>query len=77
MEYIVIKNHRTEFSNPIILKQGEKVIIGEYPSPYTPIALYTTIQQYKTIVILVENGLLLSIMGTRKGCPYNVRIRPF
>jgi hypothetical protein len=29
MEYIVIENHRTEFSEPIILKQGEKVIIGK------------------------------------------------
>ena len=29
MEYIVIENHRTEFPNPIILNQGEKVIIGE------------------------------------------------
>ncbi|MDR1134159.1 MAG: hypothetical protein LBL05_08330 [Synergistaceae bacterium] len=29
MKYIVIENHRTEFPDPIILKQGEKVIIGE------------------------------------------------
>jgi hypothetical protein len=29
MEYIVIENHRTEFPNPILLKQGERVIIGE------------------------------------------------
>jgi hypothetical protein len=32
MEYIVIKAHRTEFHDPIILKQGEKVIIGEESS---------------------------------------------
>ena len=35
MEYIVIKDHRTEFTNPIELKQGEKVIIGEDPDPET------------------------------------------
>ncbi|MCL2413866.1 MAG: hypothetical protein FWC94_01245 [Bacteroidales bacterium] len=29
MKYIVKQNHRTEFPNPIILKQGEKVIIGQ------------------------------------------------
>jgi hypothetical protein len=29
MKYIVIENHRTEFPNPILLKQGEKVIVGE------------------------------------------------
>jgi hypothetical protein len=29
MKYMVIENHRTEFSNPITLKQGEKVILGE------------------------------------------------
>jgi hypothetical protein len=32
MEYIVIESHRTEFPNPLILKQGEKVIIGEKTS---------------------------------------------
>ena len=32
MDYIVIKEHRTEFPNPIILKQGEKIIIGEESS---------------------------------------------
>ena len=35
MEFIVIKNHRTEFTNPIELKKGEKVIIGEDPDPET------------------------------------------
>ena len=29
MEYILTEDHRTEFPNPIILKQGERVIIGE------------------------------------------------
>jgi hypothetical protein len=29
MEYIVTENHRSEFPNPIILKQGEKVVIGK------------------------------------------------
>jgi hypothetical protein len=29
MEYIVIENHRTEFPDPILLKQGETVFIGE------------------------------------------------
>jgi hypothetical protein len=29
MKYIVTEDHRTEYPDPIILKQGEKVIIGE------------------------------------------------
>jgi len=29
MNYIVIEKHETEYPNPIILKAGEKVIIGE------------------------------------------------
>ena len=29
MKYIVKENHRTEFPNPIILKEGEKVITGK------------------------------------------------
>jgi len=29
MKYIVKENHRTEYPNPIILKQGEKVIVGK------------------------------------------------
>ena len=29
MKYIAIENHKTEFPNPITLKQGEKVSIGE------------------------------------------------
>jgi len=29
MKYEVIENHRTEYPNPILLSQGEKVIIGE------------------------------------------------
>lgn len=33
MKYIVIENFRTEFPNPMILKKGEKVIIGEDPNP--------------------------------------------
>ena len=33
MRYIVIENYRTEFPNPISLKQGEKVLIGEDPYP--------------------------------------------
>jgi hypothetical protein len=36
MEYIVIENHRTEFPDPIILKQGEKVIVGEESSVNWP-----------------------------------------
>ena len=36
MEYIVIENHRTEFPNPVILKQGEKVIIVEESSEKWP-----------------------------------------
>ena len=36
MEYVVTENHRTEFSDPIILKQGEKVIIGEESSADWP-----------------------------------------
>ena len=29
MEYIVTEDHMTEFPDPILLKKGEKVIIGE------------------------------------------------
>ena len=29
MKYKVIENHRTEYPNPILLSQGEKVILGE------------------------------------------------
>ena len=29
MDYLVIEKHETEYPNPIILKAGEKVIIGE------------------------------------------------
>jgi len=29
MKYIVKESHRTEFPNPIILKQGEKVVTGK------------------------------------------------
>jgi len=29
MKYVVKENHRTEFPNPIILKQGEKVVTGK------------------------------------------------
>ena len=29
MDYIIIETHETEYPNPIILKAGEKVIIGE------------------------------------------------
>ena len=35
MEYIVIETHRTEFPNPIILKQNEKVIIEDDPDQGT------------------------------------------
>jgi hypothetical protein len=33
MNYIVIEKYETEFINPIILKTGEKVTIGEDPNP--------------------------------------------
>lgn len=33
MKYKVIENHRTEFPDPMILKEGEKIIIGKDPSP--------------------------------------------
>jgi hypothetical protein len=36
MEYIVTKDHRTEFPNPILLTQGEKVIIGKKTSANFP-----------------------------------------
>ena len=29
MDYVVIKNYRAEFLDPIILKQGEKILIGD------------------------------------------------
>ena len=35
MEYIVIETHKTEFPNPIVLKQNEKVIIEDDPDPDT------------------------------------------
>jgi len=36
MEYIVIEDHKTEFPEPILLKRGEKVIIGEETSEKWP-----------------------------------------
>jgi hypothetical protein len=33
MDYIVTEKFETEFSNPIILTAGEKVIIGKDPNP--------------------------------------------
>jgi hypothetical protein len=42
MEYIVIENHRTEFPDPIILKQGEKIIIGEKTSINWPNWVFCT-----------------------------------
>jgi hypothetical protein len=42
MEYIVIKNHRTEYHNPITLKQGEKVIIGEESGKNWPNWIFCT-----------------------------------
>lgn len=33
MDYLVIKDHETEYPNPITLKIGEKVIIGEEHEP--------------------------------------------
>ena len=32
MKYEIIENHRTEFPNPMLLKQGEKIIIGKDPN---------------------------------------------
>ena len=42
MKYIVIKDHRTEFHNPIILKLGEKVIIGEESTDTWPNWVFCT-----------------------------------
>ena len=42
MEYIVIEEHRTEFLNPIILKQGENVILGEETSVNWPNWIFCT-----------------------------------
>jgi hypothetical protein len=36
MEYIVTEDHKTEFPDPILLKQGEKVIITEEASEKWP-----------------------------------------
>lgn len=33
MDYLVIKDHETEYPNPITLEAGEKVIIGEEHEP--------------------------------------------
>jgi hypothetical protein len=42
MEYIVIENHSTKFPDPIILKQGEKIIIGEESSINWPNWVFCT-----------------------------------
>jgi len=36
MEYIVTEDHRTEFPDPILLKKGDKVIVGEEISSNWP-----------------------------------------
>ena len=36
MEYIVTEDHRTEFPDPLLLRQGEEVIVGEESSHNWP-----------------------------------------